>query len=444
MLHARPSLFTQGYFAALYILSFSIPLLYNMQSVAIILLALFWLLSGQYRNLLNNIRSHGFVLWWVLIFTLGAFSLLYTDNTETGLNDLGRKLSFLLLPLLIGGSDTYEEKRLHHVYGAYVLGTVCSALICIIHAATRYNGKEITVFFYDDLPYLTNNNAVFAAWKCFLALVLVLFYPFRYGSLRTRRVMRSLVFFLLFTFFILLSSKTLIVFGVASLFIVLLYRLIRREGRMLANLVPLLLIAGMTWLLFNVNGSPLKKRYQDVTSTGTRDHVPYDIAQADNFAKRMSLWKAAWENYTEQRRWITGNGTGDVQDLQDRKLADPDFHYKNYYNIQSLRDLNTHNMYLQTLLGTGLLGLAALLGLMLSGLWFGLTWKKYIPFIFFLVSFFFLAQESALQIQSGIVYLSFFACVWANYYRIRFPARSGTEERTEEEIRSAAPVSAPQ
>lgn len=421
MQQARPSLFIRGYDSALYLLSFSIPLLYNMQSAAIGLLGLCWLLSGQYKAVFRNLRTNGYAGWWLLYFALLAVSLLYSQNLAKGGDEIGRKLSFLLLPLFIAGGTGISRRKLSFIYTAFVLGMTCSALICIGHAALSYPEKGTAGFYYDNLPYLTDNNAVFASWKCFLALAIVLFPLTGEHTLLHRRWAQGALFFLLFVFFILLSSKTLILFGVTSILLICAWRLFTRKGHVLTNLLPIVLVGVVTLVLFNLEGSPLGKRYRDVASVlEPRTNELKDIAGADNYSKRMTLWTAAWQNYKEQGSWIGGSGIGDVQDLQDRKLADTGFHYDRFYNFTSLQQFNIHNMYLQTLLGTGMLGLLTLAGLLLSGLWYMFRNRHYLPFVFFLVSILFLAQESALQIQAGIVYLSFFTCVWASCYRMPF------------------------
>ena len=85
-------------------------------------------------------------------------------------------------------------------------------------------------------------------------------------------------------------------------------------------------------------------------------------------------------------------------------------------NDKSLRKkLNAHNQFLQTFIGTGLLGFALLLMMTVGGLIYGFVKRNYILILFSVLMIFNFLVESMLQAQAGFVFFVFFFCLLSYY-----------------------------
>ena len=79
------------------------------------------------------------------------------------------------------------------------------------------------------------------------------------------------------------------------------------------------------------------------------------------------------------------------------------------------KKLNAHNQYLQTFIGTGILGFVLLLIMTLFLIIYSFFKKNYILMLFsILISFNFMV-ESMLQSQAGFIFFTFFLCLFLKY-----------------------------
>jgi hypothetical protein len=115
---------------------------------------------------------------------------------------------------------------------------------------------------------------------------------------------------------------------------------------------------------------------------------------------RAIKFRSAKEVITEN--WCWGVGTGDVQDALNEQYK------KIGFELGYTVNLDTHNQYLQTWLGLGILGLALLLAFNVQCLWEAVKNQNFL--FFFMILHFGIASmsEALLTTQKGIVFLSLF------------------------------------
>lgn len=404
---------------ALAALAFCIPLLYPLQNICIIIAGVAWLASGQAGSARRVLRERSVVVWWMLFLAWHIVSLLWSADLMEGLGDVTRKSSFLLMPLIAGTAWNAGRPLLERCYTAFILGVLVAGVGGFVAALVSPAEPGPQAFFYDYLVRFVNDIAVSAAWKCLLALLILLLHDFEITPLR-KKGWRNAAFALLIAYFILLSAKTLLVVGIATLLAVLLFRALFKKKERVASTVFLVAIPLMLYTAWSIPESPLRKRFKDVSNVADAGlSGSDDIRHADNYNKRMAVWTAAWQNLTEGQTWILGTGAGDVQAMQDRRVRNSDFVYKRYANLYELHDYKVDNMYLQTWLGLGVPGLL-LLGALLFAFFAGAVRKQLaVPAVFLAVSGLFFFQESVLQSQTGIVTFTFFTCLWAACFRLR-------------------------
>jgi O-antigen ligase len=98
---------------------------------------------------------------------------------------------------------------------------------------------------------------------------------------------------------------------------------------------------------------------------------------------------------------IIGTGIGDVQNDLDVCNEASEF--------QTLKGMNSHNQYLQFLLGTGVIGLLLFVAGLFSLTWFAYRQKNQLYLCFIFLFAFCCLTESLLERQQGIMFFSFFS-----------------------------------
>lgn len=122
-------------------------------------------------------------------------------------------------------------------------------------------------------------------------------------------------------------------------------------------------------------------------------------------AVRILKWKCSWDIIKEN--WIFGVGTGDAQDVLQKKYQDI------HFTVAFEEEYNSHNQFLQTWLGLGILGLF----LFLASLFFPLmmAYRQHIYLFIVFITLFSICcfTESFLCRQHGIVFYAFFNSLFA-------------------------------
>ena len=79
------------------------------------------------------------------------------------------------------------------------------------------------------------------------------------------------------------------------------------------------------------------------------------------------------------------------------------------------KKLNAHNQFLQTFIGTGIIGFLLLLSITLGAIIKGFINKNYLLILFSLLMILNFLVESMLQAQAGFIFFVFFFCILIRY-----------------------------
>ena len=409
------------YFSLLCLLAFAISLPFIVSSVSIGLVAVAWLAQFNRREIARRFRERKMVWLWLIFFIQLTISYFYSaDKTEAAI-DLQKKISFLVLPLVIGLGPAIPAKWLNHIFTAFTSGIVVIACFCIGRGAIYYfQTGQVDKLFYHSLVSGLGINAVYYSSYVIFALGILLLHEFSAGFLQNKWLRYSFQIISL-VFFVLLSSKSLLVLFVVF---VLPLSLMGKKNRNLITPRKLALIAAATVAIVAIilsTNNPIRSRYTEIfvnnqiISEETKHKGQEQVF--NNLSLRLFLWQMAWNNINEHDLWLTGCGVGDVGILQKGRIALYDAHTKALYNQPDLSVLNLHNMYLQVLMTLGIPGLLIFLLIVLTPF----SWLKRLKnkevFLIFLVSYLlYMMQESALQTQAGVVYFTFFYQVFMLVY----------------------------
>jgi O-antigen ligase len=401
---------------------FSIPWYFIYPTIGIWLLALSWIISGQFRGLGRRFLRVPIFSLWVLYFLLHAAGYFYCQDKAQSLFDTSTKLSFILFPILVGAGNYITLRGIATIILALVLGLMAAEGYCIFHAWKQWQlDRNISHFFYHELTKGLEVNAVYMAWYVIGALAGLLLFPWREAGYRWVLWLCWIPVIVLSAFLLLLASRLILLTYLMIVIPAFGIRLARRYR--IGLLIPVLAlgisVAGVYAIVRTHN--PVHKRFADVMhpdmSTVFQEDYQGKEPKWSNLTLRLFVWRIAFENIRENNLWWHGTGNGDAYIYQNKRIAAhgiPNME-ENSKDRSTLYKVNLHNMYLQSLLMLGIPGLLLLLILVFAPL-FSLrhALAPWFFTVFNLISILFLVQESAFQTQAGVVYYCLFISLfWA-------------------------------
>lgn|GEM_PF-674092 len=407
------------------LLAFVIPFPFRFAPVAIILVAVAWVFSGQWRSIGAYLKTSPVLVCWIIFYGLHLAGYFYSHNKIAAGFELERKLSFWVLPLVLYSSFYRSSRRFAYLLLSFMAGLCAIALWCLARATFLFAAdSNLSHFFYHALAGGTDANAVYTSWYVVCALVLLLFYPWQKIEATFSRNLRWAMGVLLGIFLILLASRLLLVLFFVVVLPVYILRAWRSGRLPAAKMVWLGGTLALLLLLLAATRNPVSGRFHEILNKNAAQAFYPDYHQRDqqfnNLTLRLFLWRVGMDNMREHRLWAFGAGIGDVADLQNERMAA--LGIKDIYNKQNpsqYAGLNLHNMYMQTLVSLGIPGL--LLFCYLVGWPLGLLrlrWQEKLPlFLVLAVAALFMLQEAALQTQAGIVFYLFCSVAIYNRYQ---------------------------
>lgn len=119
------------YFIGLLILAASMPLSVFMMSVSQIILLLNWILELNFKEKFQKLFSKKGIIIFSSIFLVHLFGLIFTTDFHYAFNDLRIKVPLLILPIIIGTSNSLNFKQLKYIFLAFSSAIFIGTLISI-------------------------------------------------------------------------------------------------------------------------------------------------------------------------------------------------------------------------------------------------------------------------------------------------------------------------
>lgn len=343
-------------------------------------------------------EKHRFLLFLLFIayFVMLIISGYNNENHDAFFKGLEKKYSFIFIPLMyLLTRKTFCEIRNYAIKGL-MIGLLVSGSHMLLYSLIEFcKAGDFSVFTYHNytLPYRI--GAIYYSYLLAVS-IFILFDESIVGiSGRWRYFLLAL-----FTLFLLL--------GASKLFIIItlpygLWLIWHRKIKYLKG--KWLYLAGLIVIIL-IGLQPMKIRFTEI-STKNLDVVAQDTFSYDTpfngLTIRLLQWRFGIEILNEQNNWLKGCGIGDRQDLLNKKYrqtgvytGNPELGDTGYLNY------NFHNQYIETLTGTGIIGLMILLSIIF------INFKKrkkirYWPWILYVLTLLFFITESVLERQVGIV-----------------------------------------
>lgn len=405
-------------------LAFFIPFPFIYSSIAIVVLAIVWLLQLDGRSFIANLKERRILWIWLAYYLVHVLSYFYSSNKEQSLFDLQVKLSLLVLPLIIG-TFNISRQLVDRVFLSFIAGVNAIGIFYLCRAGLRWmNTGDSSHFFYHNLVEGFDAHAVYMALYTMLAISALLFVPLKQYFSEKWKWLGIALLLVDFVLFLLLSSRTLILVMLFFVVPLYLFRNIKKLPKV-AIASSIAIFVTVVVMLFATD-NPIKSRYDsivhnDLQNAWLNDYSNVDESRFSNLTVRVFAWRVGFQNLKDSNRWITGVGNGDVKDVQNSKMRELGVRHlsggENDYK-SGFYNLNLHNMFMQSLVMVGIPGLILLLAIMISPFFYINFLKNNLVFlVFHIVSFIFMMQEAGLQSQAGVVFYALFALLaWAYYY----------------------------
>ncbi len=397
---------TKSYFSlpvltvyAFMLLAFVIPIHKKVVIPVSVLICLLLCLQFKLHVFKKSLKTQKFLFLPLIFYCFVALSLLWTENIKEGLFDIEIKFSlfafpifFMLLPFTL--SETEKNKILK----SFLFGVFVAIIYCLVKSYFLYleNQNIYYSFFYSRLSSL-HHPTYFALYINFAIIILLVWKKNKKISPYTAYI--CVLFLLAFNWLLmsrvgLLTTMLIIIFFLYDLFFSRKYK----EG-----LTVLIITLIFTLVLIKFSKYPVHRINTIIKFISEKtDNREGEWTKITN--PRLITWKASI--YAIRHKPVFGTGAGDVHE------ALSIYYKKNNYNNFLERKLNSHNQFLQTGVTTGLTGFLILCSLFFFGLNCNYRNKNYIGFLFFAISFITMLTESVLEIQSGVVFCSFFICLF--------------------------------
>ena len=201
----RKGLLPEDYHQKIYMfllvaIAVSIPLSRAVLSIAIIICALNWILSLNFKEKFNLLNSDKTVYIFASIYLISIVFLLNTDDFKGGIEDLKLKLPFLAFPLIIASS-----KKINPIFFFKIILLLgISSGLKSAYTVYVYSTKDISHLYYAslDISYIRLSliNLITAFY--------IVYFVFLTDKISKYKFIYAAIFILLCFFIILLKSLT--------------------------------------------------------------------------------------------------------------------------------------------------------------------------------------------------------------------------------------------
>jgi O-antigen ligase len=320
--------------------------------------------KGQFFN--RNLRNPFFISC-CLLFALEMISVVYSENKVQAWRNVWGKSLLIVVPLCLCCCDYIMKTTRQKIMQWYCLVLFAACLFALIQAFSSYlTTHDPSALFYHQLVNPYSGHAVQFSILVFIALIYLLESEKKSQYIVSKIFQKFLIIFLSL-FLLLLSSKLVIVIylGYCLYFLVM----IRKYKTKLIWIGFMAAFLALCVFMFGTN-NPMSNRFREIVITD------FSMLKKDKFDPgnyfnglqfRLLQWKFVPQILNEKRAWATGVGVGDAQQTLNSKYVS-----ENMYAGSAARDgkgflgYNTHDEFLQSLLGTGIPGLLVFVVVCLS------------------------------------------------------------------------------
>lgn len=394
----RQKIHNRIFFVSLLALSAAIPSYANLINLASVVLALNWMVEGNFNLKLKLFRQNPIFSLFILFYLFHVVSLLYSQNPQQGISDISQKIGLLVFPLVLG-STAYRLTKKQEIYVllSFVISCLIISLVCLgygLYKLQTFNTNEY--LFYEGLTKLIFpvQPIYYAIYVCFATAILLFLLGQDYGS-RMKQITIIVLILYFFCYLLLLMARTAILANSIILCLGGLYYAHKRGGvKWLYGLAFTVLTTGIL-MIYKIDF--LNERITSIINS--KLYFDPQENNANGLTLRLVKWECSLKGIANNP--IIGVGIGDAQDFLQECYKSKNF-WGHVYRF------NSHNQYLQTTLGLGIIGLVILICTLTVPMHQFFKQKDYLYLWFLILITIVFVTESVLERKQGIIFYSFF------------------------------------
>ena len=387
---------------------YSMLFLTYVNTLLIILLAIYWLVFTKKEFDISS-RKTRLMLLFISLYIAGMLGMIYTDNTKAGMATLKTQSAILIFPLIFGTISFITPVFLNRILFHTLIATTLASVAGLLYGSYNY-------FQTGDIEMLTGKNILFfhafrpVLMGLFCLLSIVIAFEKIRASQPKKKLLLSAIILLMTLMIFLLSIRLTIVCWLLVIVYFCITAIKKTRHKMLLAAVAVVAVVASAFTIPTV-----KKQWSEFFDSSSRATIVLDKDSSlekswGGKALRVAIWKCSADILKDH--WLTGVGTGDVQDHLQQAYENRKFYFASRYNRY-----NAHNEYLQVTLANGLPGLLVLLACIFYPL---LQYRKMFTgniYLLLLIIFAIICiSESILEVNKGIVWYSFFNSIFAFGY----------------------------
>ena len=352
------------------------------------LLVVFLLISSYKEGFRSWKEFPKLLLLPIGFYLIHIVSSLVSSNTFEARFDLEVKFSFLLLPIIFGFQKQQSKEDFINILRTFVHATTLSTIVLLLINIGRYfhSGRFL---FYNDYSNMLHPS--YLSMYLIFNLIVIVYLFIQKKEKPIYLIISTLISFL--TLFI-AESKA----GQLSALIVIIFlgfKLIPSKFKNIAILSSLILIFTFGYIAKD------SKRFSFFVKN--IEHYSQIKAHPEKIKESTALRILAWSASIDviKSNPVLGVGSGDIKDELSKVYAERS------YNKPLEMHMNSHNQYLETFVGQGILGFTVLLLMFLLPLFY-IHNDTILVQGFILLILLSILVESMLNTQAGVIFIAFF------------------------------------
>lgn len=363
--------------------------------------------TGHFTNKrFNNLFLYGCFAFYLL----QIIALFYTHDKTEGLRHLQLKSALVIIPLALCLSSYPDDATRNRLLRHYVWILVAAMLFCLIVAVKKYflGQAPESIFFYHPLVSPFEQHAIQFSILVFTGLVYLLISARRRAYIINYFFHLLLVVFFLF-FLLLLSSKLVIVFAAFSLACFLVLMIKKYAANRFATILVALgcvVVTGSVLLTKN----RISARFNELMSQDLRFFEKDKFSQGTAFNGlqfRLLQWRFVSQILNENKGWVRGVSPGDAQSYINKKYIEKDMYTGDGTDSRGFLGYDTHNQFLESVLQTGIVGLAVFIIICIGMIQLAARTKDPLFWAVALLLLAYTLNESVFETQYGLMQFLF-------------------------------------
>jgi hypothetical protein len=320
-------------------------------SISTIALLLVWIAEGDFSTKWKRLKSSPLVYLTTFYFLLYVLSVWVSKDKEHAFSLVQREF---IIAFIFSSKKLFKKDHIYILLKIFMYGTFIWMSLASILAMKQYLlSGDPSVFLYHALAYNIESTAIYASLLCVISVAIILFVP---ASSRWK-----IILYTFFTIWLLLLSSRMFLFIHLVITAVNLFTYLPAKYR----LIP---VGGMITIvaLLSFTNNPIKSRFRELELFQTSYLTQPKFNEAtyfDGLSLRLIYIRFSCEIVREHNSYLLGVGTGDAATLLQEKIRS----YHMFTGDDSVSgkggylQYSFHNIYLESFVSLGIIGLMTLL-----------------------------------------------------------------------------------